>query len=186
MKTALADMDTVCRQALANLPGREIRFVGRRSRSSCGASLAGGWPCIGFASMLPVSRLRRTHLTAGITFHLTGETAFIHLQDNSQLTLTASTGGELTGIMAFQAWNFDGDHRWDSNAPTTLHGTIYLPEGRLISEISNGLTPVNSCNVLIAKSLRLNCKSAVSVDLTQEHCRQYLPEAVLGIVALPG
>ena len=28
-------------------------------------ALAGGWPCVGFASTPPVSRLRCTHLTAG-------------------------------------------------------------------------------------------------------------------------
>ena len=122
----------------------------------------------------------------GVTFYLTGDKAFIHFQDNSQLTLTAPTDGELAGILVFQDRSFGGDHRWDSNAPTTLHGTIYLPEGRLISESSNAITPVNSCNVLIAKSLRLKFKSAVSIDLTQEHCRQYLPEAVLGTVALLG
>ena len=67
-QTSLADMDTVCRQALANLLEREVRFVGRqleKPRSSCGGSLAGGWPYIGFVSTLPVLRLRRTHLTTG-------------------------------------------------------------------------------------------------------------------------
>ncbi len=120
----------------------------------------------------------------GVTFYLTGENAFIHFQDNSQLTLTAPTDGELAGILVFQDRSFGGDHIWDSNAPTTLNGTIYLPEGRLISQSSNAITPVNSCNVLIAKGIRFKFKSAVSIDLTQEHCRQFLPAAVLGTVAL--
>lgn len=119
-----------------------------------------------------------------VTFYLTGKNALIYFQDDSQLTLTAPTDGEFAGILVFQDQNFGGDHRWDSNAPTTLHGTIYLPEGRLISESSNAITPVNSCNVLIARSLRFKFKSAVSIDLTQDHCRQYLPAAVLGTVAL--
>lgn len=120
----------------------------------------------------------------GVTFYLTGETTRIHFQDNSQLTLTAPSDGALAGILVFQDRNFGGDHIWDGDAPTTLHGTIYLPEGRLISQSSNAITPVNSCNVLIAKSLRFKFKSAVSIDLTQKHCRQYLPAAVLGTVAL--
>lgn len=120
----------------------------------------------------------------GVTFYLTGEKALVHFQDNSQLTLTAPTEGDLAGILVFQDRNFDGDHLWDSKAPTTLHGTIYLPEGQLISESSNAITPVNSCNVLIARTIRFKFKSAVSIDLTQKHCSQYLPAAVLGTVAL--
>ena len=119
-----------------------------------------------------------------ITFFLTGETARIHFEDRSELTLTAPTAGELAGILAFQDRKFGGDHIWDSAAPTTLHGTIYLPEGRLISQSSNAITPVNSCNVLIVKSLRFKLKSSVSIDLGQKDCRQYLPAAVLGTVAL--
>lgn len=119
-----------------------------------------------------------------ITFFLTGEAARIHFEDKSELTLTAPTAGELAGILAFQDRSFGGDHIWDSDAPTTLHGTIYLPEGRLISQSSNAITPVNSCNVLIVKSLRFKLKSSVSIDLGQKDCRQYLPAAVLGTVAL--
>lgn len=120
----------------------------------------------------------------GVTFFLTGERAFIHFDDHSQLTLTAPTEGDFAGILVFQDRNFGGNHIWDSDAPTTLHGTIYLPEGRLISQSSNAITPVNSCNVLIAKSLRLKFKSSVSIDLSKKECGQYLPAAVLGTVAL--
>ncbi|MGI9420128.1 MAG: TadG family pilus assembly protein [Geminicoccaceae bacterium] len=120
----------------------------------------------------------------GITFYLTGEKSLIRFHDDSQLTLTAPTDGDLAGILVFQDRNFGGDHIWDSNAPTTLHGTVYLPEGRLLSESSNAITPVGSCNVLIAKSLRLKLHSAISIDLGQKHCQSYLPAAVLGTVAL--
>lgn len=120
----------------------------------------------------------------GVTFYLTGEQALIRFADNSQLTLTAPTDGDFGGILVFQDRDFGGTHIWDSDAPTTLHGTIYLPEGRLLSESSNAITPVDSCNVLIAKSLRFKWRSAVSIDLGQQHCRQYLPSALLGTVAL--
>lgn len=120
----------------------------------------------------------------GVTFYLTGEQALIRLADNSRLTLTAPTDGDFGGILVFQDRDFGGTHIWDSDAPTTLHGTIYLPEGRLLSQSSNAITPVDSCNVLIAKSLRFMFRSAVSIDLGQQHCRQYLPSALLGTVAL--
>ena len=120
----------------------------------------------------------------GITFYLTGETALIYFQDDSELTLTAPTSGDFEGVLVFQDRAFGGRHVWDSKAPTTLHGTIYLPDGQLISESSNAITPVGSCNVLIARSLRFKFKSSVSIDLGQKICQNYLPAAVLGTVAL--
>lgn len=120
----------------------------------------------------------------GVTFYLTGEEALIKFHDNSRLTLTAPTEGDFEGMLVFQDRDFGGQHIWDSSAPTTLHGTIYLPEGMLVSESSNAITPVGSCNVLIARSLRFKSRSAVSIDLGQTHCQSYLPAAVLGAVAL--
>ena len=119
-----------------------------------------------------------------VTFFLTGDTALVNFSDNSELALTAPTDGDLAGILVYQDRNFGGNHIWDSDAPNTLHGTIYLPEGTLKSQSSNAITPVNSCNVLIAKQIHLDRHSSVSIDLSQDHCKQYLPAAVLGTVAL--
>ncbi|MEM9625183.1 MAG: TadG family pilus assembly protein [Pseudomonadota bacterium] len=121
-----------------------------------------------------------------VTFFLTGDTALVNFSDNSELALTAPADGDLAGILVYQDRNFGGNHIWDSGAPNTLHGTIYLPEGTLKSNSSNAITPVNSCNVLIAKQIHLDYQSSVSIDLSQDHCKQYLPAAVLGTVALLG
>ncbi|MEM7041204.1 MAG: TadG family pilus assembly protein [Pseudomonadota bacterium] len=119
-----------------------------------------------------------------VTFFLTGDTALVNFSDNSELALTAPVNGDLAGILVYQDRKFGGNHIWDSGAPNTLHGTIYLPEGTLRSQSSNAITPVNSCNVLIAKQIHLDRNSSVSIDLSQDHCKQYLPSAVLGTVAL--
>ena len=119
-----------------------------------------------------------------VTFFLTGNTALINFSDGSELTLTAPDHGDLAGVLVYQDRSFGGDHIWDSDAPTTLYGTIYLPEGVLKSKSSNAITPVNSCSVLIAKHIHLDYQSSVSIDLSQDHCRRYLPAAVLGTVAL--
>ena len=119
-----------------------------------------------------------------ITFFLTGDDAVIRFEDNSALTLSAPTTGDMAGILVFQDRDYAGYHLWDSDAPTELHGTIYMPEGHLLSQSSNAITPVNSCNVLIAKSLRFKFRSGVSIDLGRTECQQYLPAAVLGTVAL--
>ncbi len=119
-----------------------------------------------------------------VNFFLTGDTALVNFSDESELALTAPVDGDLAGILVYQDRNFGGDHIWDSGAPTTLHGTIYLPEGTLKSNSSNAITPVNSCNVLIAKHIHLDHQSSISIDLSQKHCQQYLPAAVLGTVAL--
>ena len=120
----------------------------------------------------------------GVTFFLTGDDALIRFDDNSSLTLTAPTSGSMTGILVFQDRNYSGKHVWDSKAPTELHGTIYLPEGQLLSQSSNAITPIASCNVLIAKRLHFKFRSGVSIDLGQTECKKYLPAAVLGTVAL--
>jgi hypothetical protein len=119
-----------------------------------------------------------------ITFFLTGEQGLVRFADQSSLTLTAPTSGDMAGILVFQDRNFGGDHLWDSKAPTELHGTIYLPEGRLLSRSSSAITPIASCNVLIAKSLIFRFRSGVSIDLGRASCRSYLPAAVLGTAAL--
>ena len=120
----------------------------------------------------------------GITFFLTGDDGLIRLDDDSSLTLTAPTSGDMTGILVFQDRDYGGHHVWDSKAPTELYGTIYLPEGQLLSQSSNAITPVSSCNVLIAKRLHFKYKSGVSIDLGRTECQKYLPSAVLGTVAL--
>lgn len=120
----------------------------------------------------------------GVTFFLTGDDALLRFDDNSSLTLTAPTDGAMTGILVFQDRNYGGHHVWDSRAPTELYGTVYLPEGELLSQSSNAITPVGSCNVLIAKRLHFKFRSGVSIDLGRTECQQYLPSAVLGTVAL--
>ncbi len=131
-------------------------------------------------SILDTSKVRGD----GVTFFLTGDDALIRFDDNSSLTLTAPTSGNMTGILVFQDRNYSGKHVWDSKAPTELHGTIYLPEGQLLSQSSNAITPIASCNVLIAKRLHFKFRSGVSIDLGQTECKKYLPAAVLGTVAL--
>lgn len=133
----------------------------------------------------PLSVAGTSKLTGeGITFFLTGEKGLIRFDDDSSLTLTAPTEGDMAGILVYQDRNFGGHHVWDSSAPTELHGTIYLPEGQLLSQSSNAITPIASCNVLIAKRLHFKFKSGVSIDLGRTACQQYLPAAVLGAPAL--
>ena len=131
-------------------------------------------------SVLDTSKLRGE----GITFFLTGEEGLIRFGDESSLTLAAPTEGDLAGILVFQDRTYGGHHVWDSNAPTELHGTIYLPEGQLLSQSSSAITPIASCNVLIVKRLHFKFKSGVSIDLGRAACQQYLPAAVLGAPAL--
>ena len=119
-----------------------------------------------------------------ISFFLTGDEALIRFSELSTLTLRAPSSGDLEGILVFQDRHYVGNHIWESDAPTELYGTIYLPNGHLLSQSSNAITPVDSCNVLIAKSIRFAFKSGVSIDLGREDCKDYLPSAIMGTVAL--
>ena len=65
MKAALADMDAVCRQALAKLLEGEVWFFDNQPEETVLLRQKFGRrrPCIGLATTLPVWRLRCTHLT---------------------------------------------------------------------------------------------------------------------------
>ena len=120
----------------------------------------------------------------GVAIYLTGPGAVLDFKAKSSVSLTAPSGGPLAGILFFQDRHFGGTHDWKSNVPNELHGTIYLPGGDLVSKSENAMTPINSCNVLIARSIAFQSKGGASIDLTADDCRSKLPSAVLGRVAL--
>lgn len=120
----------------------------------------------------------------GVTIYLTGPKAVISLLSNASVNLIAPTAGPLAGILFFQDRDFGGLHLWESNEPVDLRGTVYLPNGNLRAESSNSMTPMNSCNVLIANSIHFQGNSGASIDLSNAACRSFLPSAVLGTVAL--
>jgi hypothetical protein len=119
-----------------------------------------------------------------VAIYLTGTDAVLDFKANSSVALTAPISGPLAGILIFQDRKFGGIHDWKSKVPTELHGTIYLPAGDLVSKSDNAMTPVDSCNVLIANSIAFENKGGASIDLTAGDCRSKLPAAVLGRVSL--
>jgi hypothetical protein len=75
-------------------------------------------------------------------------------------------------------------HQWQSSSPSELQGTLYLARGDLVSAGANSMTPLNSCNAIIANTIEFDADSGVSIDLSGADCWSSLPTAVLGTVAL--
>lgn len=119
-----------------------------------------------------------------MTFYLTGSKSVLSFQDGTSLSLSAPAGGALAGILFFQDRAFGGTHQWHSSSPSELQGTIYLPGGEFVSAGTNSMTPLSSCNVIIANTIEFDADSGVSIDLSGSDCRSSLPTAVLGTVAL--
>ncbi len=119
-----------------------------------------------------------------VMIYLTGPGAILDFKAKSDVSLTAPSSGPHAGILIFQDRNFGGTHSWKSKVPNELHGTIYLPSGDLSSKSDNAMTPLDSCNVLIANSIEFQAKGGASIDLQGKDCKSRLPNAVFGTVVM--
>lgn len=115
---------------------------------------------------------------SGVSFLFTGEDAVLELQSGAQIELTAPTDGTMQGMLVFQDPRYGGEHVWDSERPAKLVGTIYLPNGDFLSSGKSGITPVRSCNVLIARTILFKKGSGMSIDLGSADCQKSLPAAL--------
>ncbi len=119
-----------------------------------------------------------------VMIYLTGPGAVLDFKAKSEVSLTAPSVGAYAGILIFQDRNFSGTHSWKSKVPHQLHGTIYLPSGALSSKSDNAMTPLDSCNVLIANSIVFQAKGGASIELRGNDCKSRLPNAVFGAVVM--
>jgi Flp pilus assembly protein TadG len=120
----------------------------------------------------------------GVTFFFTGENAVLDIQNGASIKLRAPTDGPLQGMLVFQDPASDGTHTWNSEAASELTGTIYLPNGDFVSESDASITPLRSCNVLIARSISFAKTSGMSIDLSSTECQKLLPAALSRATAL--
>ena len=120
----------------------------------------------------------------GVTFFFTGKKAVLDIHNGASIKLKAPTDGPLKGMLVFQDPASDGEHIWNSETAAELTGTIYLPNGIFISDSDARITPLRSCNILIAKSIRFAKRSGMSIDLSSTSCQKALPAALSRATAL--
>ena len=110
-----------------------------------------------------------------VGFFFDGRLSLIYFENGIDIDLAAPRSGDMEGILFFQRKNIGGLHIWNSDKVSRLTGTIYLPRGQILSSGDSLLTPVNSCNVIIAARLSFRNKSGLSVDISNTRCRNLLP-----------
>jgi hypothetical protein len=119
-----------------------------------------------------------------VTFFFTGKKTVLDMESGADIELEAPSDGPLKGMLVFQDPAWDGTHTWNSDTAAELTGTIYLPNGDFVSESEARVTPLRSCNILIAKSIKFAKTSGMSIDLSGASCQRSLPAALSRATAL--
>ncbi len=123
----------------------------------------------------------------GVTIILHNHKAEIDIKNRASLRLNAPTTGPMKGLVIAQLngpMKKEKDNKWDSSAPSTLTGVVYLPNGRFTSKIEANILGTEACFVLIAKEIKLEDKAKMSIDLSGTGCRESLPTAFSRTVVL--
>ncbi|MGI9421073.1 MAG: TadG family pilus assembly protein [Geminicoccaceae bacterium] len=126
-----------------------------------------------------------TLIGEGVTIHLHDKKAEFDIGGSSRLSLRAPQDGPMRGLLIVQdKGDVKKENKWDSNRQSDLTGVVYLPEGRFKSQIESNITATEACFVLLASEIVISGKAKMSIDLTGEACRESLPAALSGRVAL--
>lgn len=121
----------------------------------------------------------------GVTIHLHDKKAEFDIGGSSTLSLSAPEDGPMKGLLIVQdKGDIKKENKWDSKRQSELTGVVYLPEGRFKSQIESSITATEACFVLLASEIVFSGKAKMSIDLSGEACRESLPAALSGRVAL--
>jgi len=121
-----------------------------------------------------------------VFFYLTGATALIDFNSDSDVSFTAPNTGDYAGIIFFQDRNDGGEHHFDSNSSNSFTGIIYLPNGALISASNTVLTSPTNCLMLVVGTVEFNSNSGMVTAPDPNVCAFEVPEGLYltGQVAL--
>lgn len=113
-----------------------------------------------------------------VFFYLTGATALIDFNSNSDVTFSAPNSGDYEGILFFQDRDDGGVHRFDSNSSNSFTGVIYLPNAALRSASNTLLTSPSNCLMLIVGTMEFNSNSGMVTAPDPDVCAFDVPEGL--------
>lgn len=113
-----------------------------------------------------------------VFFYLTGATALIDFNSNSDVSFTAPNSGDYVGIIFFQDRDDGGEHRFDSNSSNSFTGIIYLPNGALRSASNTMLTSPTNCLMLVVGTVEFNSNSGMVTAPDPDICPFEVPEGL--------
>ena len=113
-----------------------------------------------------------------VFFYLTGATALIDFNSNSDVSFTAPNSGDYAGIIFFQDRDDGGEHRFDSNSSNSFTGIIYLPNGALRSASNTMLASPTNCLMLVVGTVEFNSNSGMATAPDPDICPFEVPEGL--------
>lgn len=120
-----------------------------------------------------------------VTILLHGKKAEFDIGGSGMMHLNAPTEGPMKGLLIVQDHgDIKKENKWDSDRSSDLTGVVYLPDGKFTSMLESNITATEACFVLLASEIVLSGKAKMSIDLSEDSCRDSLPAALSGRVAL--
>jgi hypothetical protein len=113
-----------------------------------------------------------------VFFYLTGATALIDFNSNSDVTFTAPNSGDYEGILFFQDRDDGGVHRLDSNSSNSFTGVIYMPNAAVRSASNTMLTSPSNCLMLVVGTVEFNSNSGMVTAPDPDVCAFDVPEGL--------
>jgi Flp pilus assembly protein TadG len=115
----------------------------------------------------------------GVGFYLAGKDSSFEFAYDSTISLSASTSGDMAGILIFDDRNGKWDkHRIYSNNARTLLGTIYLPNGSLYIDSQKPIADKSAYTVLVTRTLELHDGPNLVLNSDYESSDVPLPKGV--------
>jgi Flp pilus assembly protein TadG len=105
-----------------------------------------------------------------VAFYLTGASALLHFNSNTQLSFTSPQTGPLRGFIFFQDRNFGGTHQVDSNVTAKLDGAIYFPKATLESKSNATWGTDSSCLMVVTHRMHFNSNSGIEMKADYSKC----------------
>lgn len=108
----------------------------------------------------------------GVTIILNDRDAYLEIESNSRIELSAPTSGPYKGVAIYASRRITQvvRHEISSNATSVVNGAIYIPTGELFVKSNGQMFSFGNCVSIIAFDILLNANSSIVVDNNFSGC----------------
>lgn len=118
----------------------------------------------------------------GVGLHFTGSNSYFEFEDQTLISLTASTSGVMAGLLIYESRNNPETavHKLMSNNALMLLGTIYLPRGELRVEAESPIATESAYTAIIARAMRLYGGPHLVLNTNYDQTEVPVPKGIRG------
>ncbi|MDX2288734.1 MAG: pilus assembly protein TadG-related protein [Hyphomicrobiaceae bacterium] len=118
----------------------------------------------------------------GVSFFLSGEAAVLNTEAGTSISLSASTSGELAGLLFFASRSQSEavGHRILSKNAQTLVGTIYLPNNMLLIDGASSVGTASAYTAIVVRQLKLNNGPHLVLNTNYDETDVPVPDGIRG------